>query len=80
MTTADFAAGRSAGHALFDALRTIDDSSVRAAAEHQELLDENAELRCRVQELEAERDALAQRIEDLEWNYAGKLPGAVKRV
>lgn len=43
------------------------------------ILNENAELRCRNQELEAERDELLDRIEELEWEHKDDEPRVVQR-
>ncbi len=49
------------------------------ADELDRLRDENAELRCRNQELEAERDKLLDRIEELEWEHKDDEPRVVQR-
>jgi cell shape-determining protein MreC len=47
----------SGADAVFDAIKTADET----AADHQRLIEENAELRCRIQELE---EQLAERSND----------------
>jgi peptidoglycan hydrolase CwlO-like protein len=47
------------------------------AAEHQRLLDENAELHVRVQELQAEVDELNERIEERQWDCKDDEPGVM---
>lgn len=44
------------------------------AAEHQRVIDENAELHCRVQELESENAELRERIEEYEWDHKDDRP------
>ncbi|MDV6979621.1 hypothetical protein [Mycobacterium intracellulare] len=44
------------------------------AAEHQRVIDENAELHCRVQELEAENAELRERVEEYEWDHKDDRP------
>ncbi len=80
MTAPLFSVPFEAGHpsgvaAIFKSLDAID----AEAAEHQRVLDENAELRCRNQELEAERDELLDRIEELEWEHKDDEPRVVQR-
>ena len=80
MTAPLFSVPFEAGHpsgvaAIFKSLDAID----AEAAEHQRVLDENAELHCRNQELEAERDELLDRIEELEWEHKDDEPRVVQR-
>lgn len=44
------------------------------AAEHQRVIDENAELHCRVQELETENAELRERVEEYEWDHKDDRP------
>jgi len=46
------------------------------AAEHQHAVDQNAELHCRIQELEAENRELRERIEELQWDRKDQRPKA----
>lgn len=70
MTAPLFSVPFEAGHpsgvaAVFKSLDAID----AEAAEHQRVLDENAELRCRVQELEAKVAELEEQIGDYQWEH-----------
>ncbi|MDM3894780.1 hypothetical protein [Mycobacterium intracellulare] len=44
------------------------------AAEHQRVVDENAELHCRLQELESENAELRERIVEYEWDHKDDRP------
>lgn len=62
--------------AVFKSLDAID----AEAAEHQRVLDENAELRCRVQELEAQVVELDDQLADYQWQHKDDRPAVEKAI
>lgn len=82
MTNAQFAAALFPQHtkagaaAVMDALNDHD----AEAAEHQRVLDENAELRVRVQELEAQVAELDDQLADYQWQHKDDRPPVEKAI
>lgn len=81
MTAPLFSVPFEAGHpsgvgAVFKAIDALD----AEAAEHQRVLDENAELRCRVQELEAQVAELEDQIGDYQWEHKDDRPPVEKAI
>lgn len=62
--------------AIFKSLDAID----AEAAEHQRVLDENAELHCRVQELEAKVAELDDQLADYQWQHEDDRPLVEKAI
>lgn len=76
-----FAAPFENGHpsgvaAIFKSLDAID----AEAAEHQRVLDENAELHCRVKELEAKAAELEDQLADYQWQHKDDRPAVEKAI
>ena len=81
MTAPLFSVPFEAGHpsgvgAVFKAIDALD----AEAAEHQRVLDENAELRTRVQELETQVAELEDRLGDWEWGHKDDRPPVEKAI
>lgn len=71
-----FAAELFPQHTKYSGAAAVLGAADTLATEHQRVVDENAELHCRVQELETENAELRERVEEYEWDHKDDRPKA----